>query len=243
MSTKTKQSTPNPLQLTNNASPSDPAFEALEKLNADIKAAAALMDRRSIRCLVDMYYQIQEFRKRTSNQIRSRGQGEPDRVISWADDNMRRIEENIKKALGKFAEQYTIGQRLLSIHETSKKLEQKLEQDRQQEQAAKIKALIDRLNNTVMASEKLCEDLIKYPGMRIQSRALVRIYPEEKLPKQADGTDSPYRKIKISAQIILEPAQKELMFQIARELEISPQEFIASYLGFTYQPTLIPVQE
>lgn len=91
------------------------AFEALTKLNSDMKAAARLMGRRSVRSLVDLYYQLQEFRKRTSNQLRSAGDGEPDMVIEWADDNMRRLEGNIRKALGEFAAAYNVGQWLQSI--------------------------------------------------------------------------------------------------------------------------------
>lgn len=91
------------------------AFEAIERLDADLKRAARLMGRRTVRALVDQYYQLQHVRITTANQRRSSESGEPDEVLEWMASNMRRLEANIKRALGEFSNEYTIGQWLQSI--------------------------------------------------------------------------------------------------------------------------------
>lgn len=91
------------------------AIEPLARLDRDLRQAARLMGRREVRYLTDTYYQLQEFRKATANQVRSADAGEGKSVLHWAFDNMRRLEDDIKKALGEFSDEYRIGKWLQSI--------------------------------------------------------------------------------------------------------------------------------
>lgn len=55
-------------------------MEALNKLKKDVKQAAKTLSGQEARYLVDTYYQIQEYRKRTANQCRkldTTPEGEP----------------------------------------------------------------------------------------------------------------------------------------------------------------------
>ena len=89
-------------------------WEALEKLNRDLRGASRLLGQREARYLVDSYYQIQNFRIAMSSQIRN-AQGEPNRVLSWFLESMQMLERNIQRALGEFASEYTVGQWAQSI--------------------------------------------------------------------------------------------------------------------------------
>lgn len=90
------------------------SMEMLRKLDKDLRAASRLLGRKESRWLVDTYYAIQEFRKASANQVRS-GEGEPNRMLSWVYDNMRRSEDNVKRALGEFAGAYRVGEWLQSL--------------------------------------------------------------------------------------------------------------------------------
>ena len=74
-----------------------------------------MLGQREARWLVDQYYQIQDFRIQSANQVRQSGEEEPNRVLSWMAESMRRLESDIQKALGEFSDQYTIGQWMQSI--------------------------------------------------------------------------------------------------------------------------------
>lgn len=90
-------------------------FEALDKLTKDLKAAARLLGVDEARGLVDYYYQIQKFRCSSDAQVRSSGDGEPNSVLDWLANNTRSLENNIKRALGEFAAEYTVGKWCQSI--------------------------------------------------------------------------------------------------------------------------------
>jgi len=90
-------------------------YEAIEKLTKDLKNASYRLERREARYLVDFYYQIQEFRKTASNQAKVQAGNEPNQLVSWTSENMRRFENNIKKSLGYFAEAYTVGAWMRSL--------------------------------------------------------------------------------------------------------------------------------
>src|SRR5437868_2830042 len=90
------------------------SMEVLTRLDHDLKAAARLMGRREVRTLVDLYYQIQEFRKASGNMVESQGE-EPGEVIGWVFSNTRRLEENIKRALDEFSSEYSVGRWMKSI--------------------------------------------------------------------------------------------------------------------------------
>jgi len=90
-------------------------IESLRRLDADMKRAARLMGRAEVRNLVDLYYQVQEFRKAAANQSRSATEGEPQHVVEWVFESTGRLENNIKTALGEFVKEYKIGRWLTSI--------------------------------------------------------------------------------------------------------------------------------
>ena len=78
--------------------------EPIRLLRRDLRAAAKLMSAAEARYLVDLYYQIQEFRKATANQIRSvEKTSEPILTIDWTFATMELMEGTIKRAL----EEYT----------------------------------------------------------------------------------------------------------------------------------------
>src|SRR5438132_6620574 len=90
-------------------------FELLQRLNADLKMASKLMGRDAARGLTDFYYQIQRFRITAANQIRQGEAGEPNKVLEWVFTSTRRLEDDINRALGVFAAEYTVGQWLQSL--------------------------------------------------------------------------------------------------------------------------------
>ena len=78
--------------------------EPIRLLRKDLRAAAKLMSAAEARYQVDLYYQIQDFRKATANQIRSvEKTGEPILTIDWTFATMELMESTIKRAL----EEYT----------------------------------------------------------------------------------------------------------------------------------------
>ena len=92
----------------------DSPIEIARKLTKDLMAASRLMDRAQARYLVDNYYAFQSFRIATANQLRSLATGEPGRVLQWVNDEMTRCENAIKRALKAFAQEYSVGQWLMS---------------------------------------------------------------------------------------------------------------------------------
>lgn len=69
-------------------------------LSKDLKEAGEKMGKAEARYLVDLYYQIQEFRKAAGNQKRALGDVEPGAVITGVFDVMAELESRIAKALG-----------------------------------------------------------------------------------------------------------------------------------------------
>lgn len=92
----------------------DISWEAITKLDSDLKLASRQLGPREARWLVDIYYQVQAFRVRSKEQIRSAGD-EPNAVLQWTHNTMRSVENNIKRSLGEFAAEYTVGQWLQSL--------------------------------------------------------------------------------------------------------------------------------
>lgn len=73
-------------------------FEPLEKLRKDQRAAAGALTTSEVRYLVDLYYQVQEFRKAAGNQIASMTKaGESAAVLNWTFGVFERIEKEIQK--------------------------------------------------------------------------------------------------------------------------------------------------
>jgi len=93
-------------------------FEAIEKLNKDLRKASELVGLQEARHLVKLYYTVQTLRIRSGNQISAveRESGvEPTDVIKHVERSFKVLENNIKISLMVFARQYTVGKWLQSI--------------------------------------------------------------------------------------------------------------------------------
>ena len=91
--------------------------EPLVRLSKDLKLASAALGRHEARYLVDLYYQMQENRKRANNQIRATSEaGEPGQLVTWVAANMGVIEKDIRSALAAYAEGSRLGRWCLSIY-------------------------------------------------------------------------------------------------------------------------------
>lgn len=82
-------------------------FEMLLKLRRDLRAAAKTLTKDQARYLVDYYYQMQDQRIRAANQVRT--SEEPNELINFFGENTRRLESNIKSAMGVYAQTFEVG--------------------------------------------------------------------------------------------------------------------------------------
>lgn len=93
-------------------------LEALNKLKRDIKNAGTTLSKEEARYLVDLYYQMQEYRKASDNQVRQlqkEDNKEPHETLAFFANNFRTLERNIKSVLQVYAESKPIGQWMLSL--------------------------------------------------------------------------------------------------------------------------------
>ncbi len=91
--------------------------EPIIRLTRDLKAASTTLGRHEARYLVDLYYQMQDDRKRANNQLRSTTEaGEPGELVRWVAGNMAVIERDIKAALAAYAGSSRLGRWCLSIY-------------------------------------------------------------------------------------------------------------------------------
>lgn len=91
-------------------------METLNILTKDIKNAAATFSTEEARYLVDLYYQVQEYRKATNNQCRFlNGEEEPHETLAFFAGDFEKLEKQIKTVLGKYVEAQPIGKWLMSI--------------------------------------------------------------------------------------------------------------------------------
>jgi len=87
------------------SAPLAPSFTEFQKLSKDIRTAVRTLDRREARYLVDTYYQMQEYRISSDNQVRSMAtDGEPHETLSFFGDQMRALEGQIKTVLKDWVE-------------------------------------------------------------------------------------------------------------------------------------------
>lgn len=91
------------------------SLEPLRRLTRDLKDATATLTPREARYLVDLYYQIQDDRKRAASQMRAMGTEEPHRLIDWVFGNMDTFESDIKRALDRYSMSQKPGQWARSI--------------------------------------------------------------------------------------------------------------------------------
>jgi hypothetical protein len=86
------------------------------RFNADLKRAASLISIDEAKFLIGSYYQLQDFRIATANQVRSLElDGEPNELIRYVGESIGVIENQVKTVMGEFAKQYAIGAWLQSI--------------------------------------------------------------------------------------------------------------------------------
>lgn len=89
---------------------------AIQRLTQDIAKAAVTLGPAEVRFLVDAYYIMQEQRKRSANQVLALSEStEPHDVLRWLLDQNRLMENQIKRALTKYAEGHPVGGRMLEV--------------------------------------------------------------------------------------------------------------------------------
>lgn len=98
-----------------------PSLEILERLREDLITAAENMSQNEVRLLVDLYYQVQDFRIASKNIVRSqpgekRGERSPNALSDWIFKNFQYIEKDISEAMGRFAANYKVGRWLQSLY-------------------------------------------------------------------------------------------------------------------------------
>lgn len=89
----------------------------LKQLRTDLGDAARKLDRNEARYLVDLYYQLQEFRKASANQSRAAGEdAEPNAFVSWIQAEFLALESEIKRAMKEFAAETVVGNWTMNLH-------------------------------------------------------------------------------------------------------------------------------
>lgn len=84
--------------------------ESVEKLSKDLRDAAYTMGTAEIRFLVDGYYEIQQYRTSSANQVRAaREAGEPARILEYLTKQAKSLEYQIKTALDRWSSHKTTG--------------------------------------------------------------------------------------------------------------------------------------
>ena len=95
--------------------PVDPIAEY--RLTRDLRASAKMMGRSEARFLVDLYYNVQDYRIRANNQSHALTEsGEPHALIAWSFDMFRHFESDVQGALHTYARNDLLGRWALSIH-------------------------------------------------------------------------------------------------------------------------------
>jgi hypothetical protein len=90
-------------------------LEPIQRLRRDIKKAVSdggesPLSTNEARFLVDAYYQMQENRKRSDNQIRAMTEsGEPHEVLDWLTVQHRTVENQIKRVLDAYSDSQELG--------------------------------------------------------------------------------------------------------------------------------------
>lgn len=83
---------------------------SVDRLSKDLAAASVTLSPDEARFLVDQYYAMQEDRIRAGHQVRALNEsGEPHDVLRWLSGQSTTLENQIKRALTKFAESHPQG--------------------------------------------------------------------------------------------------------------------------------------
>lgn len=95
----------------------EPEQLVVRRLSRDLANAATSLSRDEARFLVDYYYISQRDRIRAGNQVRALTETqEPHLMLSWLQEQSDTLEGQIKRALGKYAENDPVGAWSLSIY-------------------------------------------------------------------------------------------------------------------------------
>jgi len=99
-----------------------PAFDAIERPTKDALKSAASLGGRQMRYLVDTFYQMQELRKASNNQIGSMVRAaeagkdmEPHETLDWLGVQLNTMERQLSRAFEQFALAHMPGRWLMSI--------------------------------------------------------------------------------------------------------------------------------
>ena len=85
-------------------------LESIQRLTKDIRDAAITLSEREARYLVDIYYQSQRDRIRSSHQVRTLTEsGEPHLVLSWLEAQRATLEQQVAKALDVYSNSLITG--------------------------------------------------------------------------------------------------------------------------------------
>lgn len=92
--------------------------EAIARLSKDLAKAARELGPREVRFLVDEYYTMQKQRIRGHNQVRAMTDDsrEPHELLRWYAEQSASLENQIKRALGKYVESNDIGVWMTAQH-------------------------------------------------------------------------------------------------------------------------------
>lgn len=88
---------------------SDTGLEVVHKMTKDLVDASVKLNRQEARFLVNRYYQMQESRKRTDNQVLALGE-EPHAALTWLSQQDQTLELQIKRALDKYSASHPVGE-------------------------------------------------------------------------------------------------------------------------------------
>lgn len=89
---------------------------ALDKLNKDLREATRRLSTQEARFLVDMYYQVQDFRIAADGRTRALGESkEPNIFMGHIGIMFSTIEKQIKYALGGYVMDHKVGARLIKV--------------------------------------------------------------------------------------------------------------------------------
>lgn len=97
--------------MTTAAEPVSAVRETLIRLPKDLRQATATLGRDEVRYLVDSYYQMQDFRKATANQVRALTEGEePHATLGFFHGQFDMVESDIRKALDAYSASQKLGE-------------------------------------------------------------------------------------------------------------------------------------
>lgn len=83
----------------------------VERVDRDMKKAASLLTERQARYLVDLYYQMQDNRKRSDRQAATAEEsGEPSSVVAWVTRQSETLEDRIRLMMGHYSMSRPIGE-------------------------------------------------------------------------------------------------------------------------------------